>query len=137
MSDPLRILLADAHASPRRALEGVLAHEQGLTVVASVASVADAGEAARRLRPDVVVVDSDLVSRSANLLEGWGPVDAALPVVVVGLEIHPMLEQRVLRQGGAAYLLKEQLADELPAVLRTIASAGAPHAPVLGELASG
>jgi hypothetical protein len=48
-----------------------------------------------------------------------------------------MLEQRVLRQGGAAYLLKEQLADELPAVLRGIATACAPAAPVLRDIASG
>ena len=53
---PIRVLLADDHTMLREGLAGILAAYGGMEVVAEVPNDAEALDLARRLGPDVVVV---------------------------------------------------------------------------------
>ncbi|HEU4977023.1 MAG TPA: hypothetical protein VFT50_18180 [Baekduia sp.] len=117
------LVLADPHARLRAAIVALLAHEPDLRVLGSVGSGGEAAAAMRRHRPDVVVASLSLLSPSGRLLDGWGPVDAAVPIVVTGFETSKAVEGALLGRGATAYVAMERLADDLPGVLRRAARA--------------
>jgi len=54
---PLTLLIVDDHEVVRQGLAAVLGRRPEFTVVAEAGTVAEAVEAARRFRPDLVVMD--------------------------------------------------------------------------------
>jgi DNA-binding NarL/FixJ family response regulator len=114
---PVTVLLADPYQTPREALERLLEHERSVQVVASADTMETAAAAARRLAPDVLVVDEALIARGGDILQGWGPVGSAMDVVVMGMETHRALARKLMERGATAYLLKDRLADDLVATL--------------------
>jgi len=54
---PIRLLLVDDHEVVRAGLRAVLHHNQGITVVGEAGSKSAAVRAAKRFRPDVVLMD--------------------------------------------------------------------------------
>jgi DNA-binding NarL/FixJ family response regulator len=54
---PIRLLLVDDHQVVRVGLRTVLHNNQGITVVGEAGSKADAVRAAKRLKPDIVLMD--------------------------------------------------------------------------------
>ena len=108
-----RVLLADDHALVREGLKNVLLQD-GFEVAAEVANGRDAVELARKLRPDVAVLDF-----SMPLLNG---IDAARSMHSISPRIRTILltmykeEQYVmeaLRAGIKGYVLKTQAAADL------------------------
>lgn len=57
MDDPIRVLIADHSAFVRRALERMLSSEPAFEVVGEAATAEESIALARRLRPDVVILD--------------------------------------------------------------------------------
>jgi DNA-binding NarL/FixJ family response regulator len=122
---PFTVLLADPHARLRAAIVALLEHEDGIRVSDSAGTIGDAAAAMRRRRPDVLVADLSMTSMAGRLLAAWGPVDAAVPVVVTGFEVPATMEPALLARGAAAYVSKDRLTEHLPEVLRRVAAPSA------------
>jgi two-component system response regulator NreC len=118
----MRVLLADDHRMMRDGLRAVL-ERAGVEVVGEAANGREAIAEARRLRPDVVVID--IVMPQLNGVDATRRLGAELPgIKVLGLSMN--CDRRyviaMLEAGAAGYLVKnsasEELLDALDAVAR-------------------
>jgi DNA-binding NarL/FixJ family response regulator len=128
-----RVLLADDHALVREGLKNVLLQD-GFEVAAEVANGRDAVELARKLRPDVAVLDF-----SMPLLNG---IDAARSMQSISPRIRTILltmykeEQYVmeaLRAGIKGYVLKTQAAADLLHAIHSVLEGGTYLSPGISE----
>lgn len=123
MRRPVRanVLLADDHGIMREGLRALLSRQAGVTVVGEAADGPSALEQARRLRPDVVILDIGLPRLSG--IEVAARIAAELPRTrVVALSKHHdrRFVARMLQAGAAAYLIKECAFDELTDAIDTV-----------------
>ena len=123
MRRPIRanVLLADDHRIMREGLRALLSRQAGVSVVGEAADGPSALEQARRLRPDVVILDIGLPHLSG--LEVATRISAELPRTrVVALSKHHdrRFVARMLQAGAAAYLIKECAFDELTDAIDTV-----------------
>ena len=123
MRRPIRanVLLADDHGIMREGLRALLSRQAGVTVVGEAADGPSALEQARRLRPDVVILDIGLPHLSG--IEVAARISAELPRTrVVALSKHHdrRFVARMLQAGAAAYLIKECAFDELTDAIDTV-----------------
>ena len=140
---PTRVLLADDHELAREALRSVLTREPDLEVVGEARDGQEAVDLARRLRPDLVVMDVRMPG-----LDGIAATRALRDVLPTARVVMlTSSEQRAyaleaLRAGAAGYLLKGATKQEVLATLRA-ALAGEVRVqaevagPLLGQLARG
>ncbi len=123
MRRPVRanVLLADDHGIMREGLRALLSGQAGVTVVGEAADGPSALEQARRLRPDVVILDLGLPHMSG--IEVAARISAELPRTrVVALSKHHdrRFVARMLQAGAAAYLIKECAFEELTDAIDTV-----------------
>lgn len=119
----IRILLADDHTIVRDGLCALLNAEPGMVVVASVADGRLAVSTARRLEPDVVVMDVNMPG--LNGIEATREIVAlACAPRVVMLSMHGSSEyvHRALESGASGYLLKESAGTEVIGAVRAVAA---------------
>jgi two-component system, NarL family, response regulator DevR len=118
---PLSLLIVDDHEVVRQGLVALLGRRPGFQVVAEAGTVAEAVDAARRFRPDVVVMDVRLPDGSG--IEACREIRAELPETrVVILTSYPD-EDAVLSAivaGASGYLLKQVRARDLVAGLEAV-----------------
>jgi len=129
---PVRVLVADAAPMQRSGLRMALAGAADLTIVAEAGDGAEALDLARRLLPDVVVMDVRM-PRLDGLAATRAIVDARLPVRVLILTAAD-LDEHVLAAIGAGavgFLSKDVPAGELVAAIRTVGAGGAIVAPAI------
>ncbi len=118
---PIRLLLADDHAVMRQGLATVLSQHDDLEIVGEAADGLDALEQARRLQPDVVLMDFSMPRM--NGVEATRQIHQLLPdVKVIGLSMYEESERaEAMRSAGAwAYLSKT---GQLHVLVETIRSA--------------
>lgn len=129
---PVRVLLADSQPLQRAGLRAVLADQADLDIVAEAGDGAAAVELARRLLPDVVVMDVHL-PRLSGVAATRAIATSSLPVRVLILATFDTDEHVVgaLRAGARGYLSKDVPATELVAAIRTVAAGEAVIAPHL------
>jgi DNA-binding NarL/FixJ family response regulator len=117
---PLRVLLADDHAMVRSGFSLVLSTEDDLEVVGEAADGREALEQARRLRPDVILMDVQMpnldgISATRQIVAE----DLAKVVILTTFDRDDYLFE-ALRAGASGFLLKnagpEQLLDAVRAV---------------------
>lgn len=119
---PTRILLVDDHRMVREALRGLIDTAAELTVVGEAGDGREALEHARRLRPDVVVIDVDMPE--LNGVEATRQLKQQLPRIrVLALSMHGAgrYVTRMLEAGATGYMLKDCAFDELAAAIATVA----------------
>ncbi len=119
----IRILLADDHAVVRDGLRALLDAEPGLEVVGSVTDGREALLAAKRLQPDVVVMDINMPG--LNGIEATrSMVELEPPPQVLILSMHGSSEHiyRALQAGARGYLLKESAGSEVVGAVRAVAA---------------
>jgi DNA-binding NarL/FixJ family response regulator len=118
---PLRLLVVDDHEVVRQGLASMLDRRDGFQVVAEAGTVAEALDAARRYRPDLVVMDVRLPDGSG--VEACREIRAELPETrVLMLTSYPD-EEAVLSAivaGASGYLLKQIRARDLVAALEAV-----------------
>ena len=113
------MLLADDHTMFRQGLAGILASYGAMEVVAEVPNDEDALRLARRLRPDVVVMQVQMpFERARETLEAMRAFDDPPKVVVVTMFESPRYVRGLAEVGASAYLLKSSSADHLVAAVR-------------------
>ena len=127
---PIRVLLADDQQLLRAGFKMVLGAEHDIDIVGEARDGVEAFDLARRLVPDVVLMDirmphRDGVAATADIVE------ASLPTRVLVLTTFDLEEYVVgaLRAGAAGFLTKDAPAAELVEAIRTVHRGGAVVAP--------
>ncbi len=116
---PIRVLLADDHTMFRQGLAGILARYGGMEVVAEVPNDAEALRLARRLRPDVVVMQVQMpVERARQTLRAMRSFPDPPRVVIVTMLESPRHVRALVGGKANAYLLKSDSAEHLIATVR-------------------
>jgi DNA-binding NarL/FixJ family response regulator len=126
----ISVLLADDQPLLRRGFRMILEAEQGLTVAGEAGDGAEAVELARRVRPDVVLMDIRMPGTDG--IEATRRITAAEPGVrVLVLTTFDLDEYAfgALRAGASGFLLKDVRPHELVAAVRTVASGDAVVSP--------
>jgi DNA-binding NarL/FixJ family response regulator len=121
----LRVVLAEDHEAVRDGLRLLFETRGDMDVVHGVPNGAEAIEAARRLTPDVIVLD--LSMPSVGGLAAAREIKAQTPgVAVVMLTRHTEYAyvQEAFAAGADGYVLKQSSFDELVKAVRTAASGG-------------
>jgi DNA-binding NarL/FixJ family response regulator len=137
----IRILIADGQAVVRAGIRVLLEAAERLTVVAEAATGEEAVTLARRLRPDVVVVDA--LVPELDSVEATRRIRSETEAAVM-LVIAPGTEELVLdalRAGAAGLVLKDSEPAELVRAIQLLARGEALLAPslarrLIAELAS-
>jgi len=120
---PIRTLITDDHKVVRRGLRGFLELDPELEVVGEASNGEEALDMARRLEPDVVLMD--LLMPVMDGIEATREIRRQLPEVEV-VALTSVLEDAsvtgAIRAGAIGYLLKTTEADELCEAIRAAAS---------------
>jgi DNA-binding NarL/FixJ family response regulator len=115
----IRVVLADDHPVVREGLRGMLAAEPDIEVVGEAASGPEAVVLARRLRPDVVLMD--LRMPGGDGVEATRQLAGTTVVVLTTYDSDAEI-LRAVEAGAAGYLLKDTpravLADSVRAAAR-------------------
>ncbi|AZP23509.1 response regulator transcription factor [Streptomyces aquilus] len=120
----LRVLVADDNPVVRAGLTALLSGREDITVVAEATDGREAYEAARRHRPDVILLDVrmpgvDGISALPHLV----PI---APVLMLTYSSESEIVHEALRRGAGGYLVHgEFTADQLVAAVRDIGSGSA------------
>jgi DNA-binding NarL/FixJ family response regulator len=133
---PIRVLIADAAPMQRSGLRMALAGATGLEVAGEAGDGVEAVDLARRLLPDVLLMDL-VLPRVDGLAAARAIHDAGLPVRVLVLTAQDDDEHvlAAIGAGAAGFLRKDVPPADLVAAVRTVHGGGAVVAPqVLARL---
>ncbi len=137
---PLRVVVADDQALVRVGFCGIIAATPGFEVVGEAGNGAEAVEAARRARPDVVLMDVRMPVMDG--IEATRQITQSTDVRVLILTTFDLDEYvfAALRAGASGFLLKDTLPGDLLTAIRVVASGDALLAPsvtrrLIGEFA--
>lgn len=122
MSRRTRILLVDDHTLVRKGFRLILAQEPDLEVVGEASSGREAIESARRLSPDIVILDVAMpemngIATTRALLD----LNPDCRVLMLSMHGDPMYVRESLRVGARGYLLKEAIDHDLLTAVRALA----------------
>jgi DNA-binding NarL/FixJ family response regulator len=128
----IRVLVVDDEELVRTGLRLILEAESDLTVVGTAADGAQAVTEARRLAPDVVLMDIrmpglDGLAATRRLLTGPDPVPCKV-VILTTFDVDEHVYE-ALRAGASGFLLKDVPADQLAHAIRVAAAGDALLAP--------
>ena len=126
----ISVLLADDQPLLRRGFRMILEAEDGVTVVGEAGDGAEAAALARRLKPDVVLMDIRMPGTDG--IEATRRITEAEPGVrVLVLTTFDLDEYAFggLQAGASGFLLKDVRPHELVAAVRTVASGDAVVSP--------
>ena len=116
------ILLVDDHEVVRMGLRTLLDRRPGMTVVGEAGTVAEAISAARRSRPDVIVMDIRLPD--GNGVEACRQIRAEQPETKVIMLTSYADDEAVygsIMAGAAGYLLKQTRGQNLAEAIERVA----------------
>jgi len=129
----IRVLLVDDHELLRAGLRSRLEREAGITVVGEADTAERAVLLARRLQPDLVVLDLLLPRKSGDeVIPELAEVAPQLRILVVSSQAAPSSVRRALSAGAAGYLPKRSSDRDLVAAIQVVANGGGYVDPELG-----
>jgi NarL family two-component system response regulator LiaR len=118
-----RLLIVDDHAVVRQGLRTFLDLEPSLEVVGEAADGAEAVRAARRIRPDVILMD--LLMPEMDGITAIQLIRQELPEIEI-IALTSVLEDAsvmgAVRAGAIGYLLKDTQADDLVRAVKAAAA---------------
>ena len=119
---PIRVLIADDHTFVRQGLRALLGAYPGVfEICAEASSGVEAVKKARELLPDVVVVDVSMPG--LNGIEATRVIVKEVPraeVLVLTMHESEQLIEELLRAGARGYLLKSDVARDLPVAIESL-----------------
>ncbi len=121
----IRVVLADDHAIVRQGLSSLLQSAPDLDVVGEATNGREAVELARRVRPDVILMDVNMPEMDG--IEATALIVGEMPDIrVVGLTMHgsPEVSSALLKAGAISCLTKGGRAEELIDSIRASAGKG-------------
>jgi DNA-binding NarL/FixJ family response regulator len=127
--DPLRVVVADDQALVRVGFCGIIAATPGFVVVGEAGNGVEAVEAARRARPDVILMDVRMPVM--NGIEATRQITQSTDVRALILTTFDLDEYvfAALRAGASGFLLKDTLPADLLTAIRVVAAGDALLAP--------
>lgn len=117
----IKVLLADDHAIVRDGLRSIMAGESDLELVGEAVDGREAVEKAKKLLPDVIVMDIEMPKMSG--LEATRQLKSAHPhICILVLTVHEDDEYvfNLLKAGVSGYLLKRTAGSELVSAIRAV-----------------
>jgi DNA-binding NarL/FixJ family response regulator len=125
----LRVVVADDQALVRVGFCGIIAATPGFTVVGEAGNGAEAVEAARRTRPDVILMDVRMPVMDG--IEATRRITVSTDVRALILTTFDLDEYvfAALRAGASGFLLKDTLPADLLTAIRVVAAGDALLAP--------
>jgi PAS domain S-box-containing protein len=120
---PIRVLLADDHLVMRQGLARLIGEEPDIEIVGEAADGQEAVELARRMRPDVILMDMSMPK--VNGIDATRSIHHDLPDIhIIGLSMFDEADQaQAMRDAGAvAYLAKTGPSSEVIAAIRNCRS---------------
>ncbi|MFE5791103.1 response regulator [Streptomyces sp. NPDC056503] len=135
MTRPLRVLLADDQTLVRTGFRLILGVD-GIDVVAEATNGAEAVEAVRRTRPDVVLMDvrmpeMDGLEATRRILSGAPDATDAPRVIILTTFDLDRYVYAALSAGASGFLLKDVTPEQLTAAVRTVRTGDALLAPAV------
>ena len=116
--EPLRVLIADDHRLFAEALEAILASDERIEVVGQASDGSEAVELARKLGPDVVLMDVSMPG-----LDGFGATreiraegGGVRVLMLTGSNSRADVD-RSRNAGASGYVTKDRIASELVAAI--------------------
>ncbi|KAB1139029.1 response regulator transcription factor [Streptomyces luteolifulvus] len=127
----IRVVVADDQALVRRGFTMILRIHDDIEVVAEAGTGLEAIEAARRHRPDVILMDirmpgMDGLEATSRIL---AEADWAARVLILTTFDPDEYVYEALRSGASAFILKDIPPEQLATAVRTVAEGGALLAP--------
>src|SRR5919202_2271556 len=134
MEDAVRVLIADDHPLFREGMRGRLDRMPDIVVVGEAASGDEAVEMARRLEPEVILMDIKMPG--LNGIEATREILRVIPRV--GVLVLTMFEDddsvfAAMRAGAKGYLLKDSGGEGVVHAIRAVASGEAVFGPGVAE----
>jgi DNA-binding NarL/FixJ family response regulator len=128
----IRVLLVDDQPLLRTGFRMILSSEADLTIVGEAGDGAAAVEAARRLNPDVVLMDIRMPGMdgiaATRALAGPGVEDPLKVLILTTFGLDEYVVE-ALRAGASGFLLKDSPAEDLVEAIRVVAAGDALLAP--------
>jgi DNA-binding NarL/FixJ family response regulator len=121
----VRLLIVEDHETVREGLKLILAAQTDIEVIAEAGDGHSAIEQAKKLKPDVVLMDISLPK--LNGLKATAKLKESCPEVkILALTRHKddAYLQQILRAGASGYVLKQSPSSELLHAIRSIAGGG-------------
>jgi DNA-binding NarL/FixJ family response regulator len=117
----ITVLLADDHKIVREGFRELLDREPDLAVIGEAQNGRQAVEMARKLRPDVVVMD--IAMPLLNGLEATRQIRKAVPnskVLILSAHCDDAYVEQAIESGALGFLFKQSQANTLPGAIREI-----------------
>jgi DNA-binding NarL/FixJ family response regulator len=134
----MKILLVDDHEVVRAGVRRLLATEPDVSIL-ETGSSPEALDLYRRERPDLVVLDLNLVGSSGlELLRRLVQADKTANVLILSMHSEPIYAIRALQAGARGYVSKSAGAEEFVNAVRQVGQGGHyVEREIAGELAIG
>ncbi len=131
----IRVLLAEDHTVVRQGLRKILDSDSSITVVGEAADGRAAVEAAKRLRPSVVVIDIGLpglngIEATSQIIKSVEEVS----VLILSMHAEEAYVRQSLKAGARGYLLKDAEDVDLIKAVKSLASGGSHFSPAVSKL---
>lgn len=117
----ISVLLVDDHDLVRAGIKRILEDATGIKVIGEAATGEDAVKLARKVRPNIVLMDIKMpgiggFEATRKLLR----VDADIKVLVLTICDNDLYPARLLQAGAAGYITKGVSTDEMIRAIRTV-----------------
>jgi DNA-binding NarL/FixJ family response regulator len=130
--NPIRVLVVDDQGLVRAGFRMILEAQPDIEVVGEAADGLEAVAAARRLRPDLVLMDIRMPRldglEATRRLAGPGVADAVRVLMLTTFDLDEYVFE-ALRAGASGFLLKDLPREDLVAAVRVVAGGDALLAP--------
>ena len=131
----MRVLLVEDHTVVRHALRKILKADAEIEIIGEVGDGQGAVEAAKRLRPTVVVIDIGLpglngVEVTSQIMKGTEGVS----VLILSMHADDVSVLQVLKAGAKGYLLKDSEDLDLIKAVKSLARGGSYFSPAVSKV---
>jgi len=119
--EKIRVLLAEDHTIVRQGIAALLGVESDMEVVGEASNGLEAIESAKKLIPDVVVMDISM--RHLNGLEATREIKklySSIKVLVLTMYDNEEWVFQILKAGASGYLIKDSAMTDLISAIRAI-----------------
>ncbi len=121
MTDSIRIVIADDHPVVRQGLATVLGQEEGLEVVGQAANGLEAVDQARKLQPDIILMDLQMPEMDGvEAIQTIRTETSDIGIIILTTYDTDDYIFRGIEAGARGYLLKDSPPEEVIKAIHTV-----------------